>query len=173
MIRETKNEKLVKAIREKLAKDSHCPCQKEKSDDTICPCKSFQEQKEGFCHCGLFEKIPDEKRLTQYELAKNVMAQMPALTKEQIENGKEKFKEYLEGLSTTTIAMINRDKYDFTVFNMTEKTADVILLALKNRGEIIDFGGEDAWVRVDGEVLLYKVFDGDSMFVVCNEIEVG
>ena len=145
---------------------------KRKTDDTICPCKSFQEQEEGVCHCGLFEKIPDEKELTQYELSKSIMAQMPVLTKEQINKGKEKFREYLKSLSTTAIAVVNRDKYDFTVFNMSEKTVDVILMALKNRGDIIDFGGEDVWIKVDGEALLYKVFNGESMVVVCNEIEV-
>lgn len=39
-----------------------CPCAIEKNDDTKCPCKEFREQKtEGFCTCGRFKKVREEK----------------------------------------------------------------------------------------------------------------
>ena len=34
-----------------VVNDGHCPCQIEKSEDTLCPCKDFYE---GVCHCKLF-----------------------------------------------------------------------------------------------------------------------
>lgn len=36
--------------------DGYCPCMLIKNEDTKCMCKSFREQKEGFCHCGRFKK---------------------------------------------------------------------------------------------------------------------
>lgn len=36
----------------------YCPCALQKSQDTLCMCKAFREQKtEGFCHCGRFIKV--------------------------------------------------------------------------------------------------------------------
>lgn len=47
----------IEEIRAAIAKnDGYCPCQLERSDDTRCMCKSFREQKEGLCHCGLYVK---------------------------------------------------------------------------------------------------------------------
>lgn len=41
--------------------NGYCPCAIEDTDDTICPCKEFREQKEpGECHCGRFEKVVDD-----------------------------------------------------------------------------------------------------------------
>lgn len=35
----------------------YCPCRVEHTEDTVCMCKDFREQKEpGMCHCGLFHK---------------------------------------------------------------------------------------------------------------------
>lgn len=32
--------------------EGHCPCIKEFSNDTICPCKEFREKR--ICHCSLY-----------------------------------------------------------------------------------------------------------------------
>lgn len=45
--------KIKKALKEN---DGYCPCQLIKTKDTKCMCKSFREQKEGYCHCGLYNK---------------------------------------------------------------------------------------------------------------------
>ena len=52
------NKELVNEIRTKLKENNdYCPCSLIKSEDTICPCKNFREQKElGECHCGLWIK---------------------------------------------------------------------------------------------------------------------
>lgn len=51
------DQELVQEIRQALAKnDRHCPCRKEKTEDTLCMCKEFREQAEGMCHCGLYIK---------------------------------------------------------------------------------------------------------------------
>lgn len=36
--------------------DGYCPCELEKTPDTKCMCKEFQEMKSGTCHCGLYTK---------------------------------------------------------------------------------------------------------------------
>ena len=46
-------DKIKKALEEN---DGYCPCQLEKTKDTKCICKSFWEQAEGKCHCGLYIK---------------------------------------------------------------------------------------------------------------------
>lgn len=41
-----------------LKNGGHCPCQLEKTEDTICKCKDFRDMVEngetGWCHCGLY-----------------------------------------------------------------------------------------------------------------------
>ena len=41
--------------------DGYCPCMRTKTPDTKCMCKEFREQKEGICHCGLYQKIIVDK----------------------------------------------------------------------------------------------------------------
>lgn len=53
------DESVVSKIREGLKRTGgYCPCELERTADTRCMCKQFQEQnKPGSCHCGLFKKI--------------------------------------------------------------------------------------------------------------------
>lgn len=37
--------------------DGYCPCKIIKNESTKCMCVEFREQKEGLCHCGLYEKV--------------------------------------------------------------------------------------------------------------------
>ena len=61
-IRLNPDPEIVKVVKEGLkARDNHCPCVREMSDDTICMCKQFREQIadpdfEGYCHCMLYYK---------------------------------------------------------------------------------------------------------------------
>ena len=51
------DKEFVKEFREKLkANDGYCPCRVVKTPETKCMCKEFKEQKEGYCHCGLYIK---------------------------------------------------------------------------------------------------------------------
>ncbi len=56
------DQEIVKSIKEGLkAKNGHCPCRLEMTDDTKCMCKEFRDQiadpnYEGFCHCLLYYK---------------------------------------------------------------------------------------------------------------------
>ena len=45
----------------KAIKDNngHCPCQLERSKDTLCMCKAFRDMEEGTCHCGLYTKTKE------------------------------------------------------------------------------------------------------------------
>ena len=42
-------EMMLEAIRHN---EGHCPCQVDKNEDTMCPCKAFREKNE--CLCGLY-----------------------------------------------------------------------------------------------------------------------
>ena len=46
-------EQMLKALKEN---SNYCPCKIEKTKDTKCICKEFREQKNGWCHCGLYYK---------------------------------------------------------------------------------------------------------------------
>ena len=46
-------EAMLKALKENA---NYCPCKTEKTKDTKCMCKEFREQKDGWCHCGLYYK---------------------------------------------------------------------------------------------------------------------
>jgi len=48
-------EQILKALKEN---SNYCPCKIEKTKDTKCMCKEFREQKDGWCHCGLYYKEP-------------------------------------------------------------------------------------------------------------------
>lgn len=53
-------DKEMREMAQKAVKDNegYCPCRAEKTADTKCMCKWFRESKEeGFCHCGLYERI--------------------------------------------------------------------------------------------------------------------
>lgn len=41
----------IKVIEAIIRNEGHCPCQIEKSDDTLCPCVDFYH---GECHCKLY-----------------------------------------------------------------------------------------------------------------------
>lgn len=64
-IRQTDDKALANLILGQLKTNGgYCPCRLEKTDDTKCMCKEFREQIkddnfEGFCHCGLYNKIKD------------------------------------------------------------------------------------------------------------------
>ena len=51
------DKQIVDKIWDALDKNNgYCPCKLEKNNDTKCMCKEFREQKEGYCHCGLYIK---------------------------------------------------------------------------------------------------------------------
>ena len=51
------DKQIVDEILDALDKNNgYCPCKLEKNNDTKCMCKEFKEQKEGYCHCGLYIK---------------------------------------------------------------------------------------------------------------------
>ena len=51
------DKQIVDKILDALDKNNgYCPCKLEKNNDTKCMCMEFREQKEGYCHCGLYIK---------------------------------------------------------------------------------------------------------------------
>ena len=56
-IKYNQDKQVVDKILDALDKNNgYCPCKLEKNNDTKCMCKEFKEQKEGYCHCGLYIK---------------------------------------------------------------------------------------------------------------------
>lgn len=56
-IKYNQDKQIVDKILNALDKNNgYCPCKLEKNNDTKCMCKEFKEQKEGYCHCGLYIK---------------------------------------------------------------------------------------------------------------------
>lgn len=56
-IKYNQDKQIVDKILDALDKNNgYCPCKLEKNNDTKCMCKEFKEQKEGYCHCGLYIK---------------------------------------------------------------------------------------------------------------------
>ena len=50
------NTNLVDKITRRIKiNNGYCPCQIEKTQDTICPCKPLK--KYGICHCNLYTKV--------------------------------------------------------------------------------------------------------------------
>lgn len=50
------DDKIVEKITNRIKiNNGHCPCQLEKTSDTICPCKPLK--KNGICHCNLYKKV--------------------------------------------------------------------------------------------------------------------
>ncbi|WP_432765864.1 hypothetical protein [Parabacteroides goldsteinii] len=64
-IRLNEDAEIVQRVQEGLkARDGHCPCVLQKSEDTKCMCREFREQIadpefEGYCHCMLYYKEKD------------------------------------------------------------------------------------------------------------------
>lgn len=62
-----KDEEIVKTIREGLKqRGGYCPCKAPKIEETHCMCQEFRDQLKdsdwyGFCHCGLYQKLRDER----------------------------------------------------------------------------------------------------------------
>ena len=54
------DKEVVSTIRQALSENDHyCPCRLDKIPDNKCQCKEFRTQEStGFCHCGLFYKVP-------------------------------------------------------------------------------------------------------------------
>lgn len=66
-IRLNEDKEIVEKVRVGLkARNGHCPCVLEISEDTKCMCREFREQIadpdfEGYCHCMLYYKEKDKK----------------------------------------------------------------------------------------------------------------
>ncbi len=62
-IMENDNLAVTALVKKGLAESGgYCPCQVQKSNDTLCMCKEFREQIadpsfEGFCRCALFRVV--------------------------------------------------------------------------------------------------------------------
>jgi hypothetical protein len=57
MIKIIEDQEEEKKIRQAIAdNDGYCPCKLIKLPENKCMCKDFKEQKEGWCHCGLYFK---------------------------------------------------------------------------------------------------------------------
>lgn len=44
--------------------DGYCPCRVEHLPENHCMCEEFRNQKEGYCHCGLYLKMAEPEIIT-------------------------------------------------------------------------------------------------------------
>ena len=56
---------VLRIIEGVIRKDGHCPCRKDVSDETLCPCDEFINTK--ICRCGLFIKEEDVQKFMPKE----------------------------------------------------------------------------------------------------------
>ncbi len=56
---------VLRIIEGVIRKEGHCPCRKDVTDETLCPCDEFV--KTGVCRCGLFIKEEDANNFIDKE----------------------------------------------------------------------------------------------------------
>lgn len=106
---------------------------------------------------------------TMYEMNKTAMAKEPILTKKEKKEKWEELKRYFR--RGTDYALLCREKYDFTVFrisNSVETAIQELEGVLNNRGTIISIdkqsdGSYEVWMKdsvlvAEPEIFMYKMF---------------
>lgn len=64
MIRLNEDAEFVAEMKRQIRKNGgYCPCRREKTADTKCPCREFREMKSGICHCGLYTKEEEKHEI--------------------------------------------------------------------------------------------------------------
>lgn len=67
----SEDKELVELARRQIKENGgYCPCALFKTPDTKCMCTDFKNQKEGYCHCGLYIKINQEDTLDAKKMEK-------------------------------------------------------------------------------------------------------
>lgn len=118
--------------------------------------------------------------MTLYEINKQIIAQMPALTSEQIAEKKQLLKNYqLHNVNWYFMLLCKEISY-YTLFvideiNSNEKFEDVVIECIQNVGEIISIEEEkeaksiEIWVKPEeGEPLVMYLFGYDRGVIVCQ-----
>ena len=116
-----------------------------------------------------------------YELNKQAMAKIPALTKEQIEEKKELLYKYYTYNVNQCFMLLCKDISYYTLFridddgNAPDKFEDVVIECAQDIGTLIsveeekDAGSIEIWVKPeDGEPLVMYLFGYDKGVIVCR-----
>ena len=112
-----------------------------------------------------------------YELNKNVMSSVPALTNEELVKKKDEIAKYFISEHTYYMLLCNERK-DYTVFRLTSvvshpTAANEVIECLKERGEItaIDYmentSAYECWIRRSGLSYMYALFPYDAAVIEC------
>ena len=116
--------------------------------------------------------------LTEYEVNKMVVAQLPSLvTPAQLQEGKDLIKEYTHKLSGYYMLLCN-DIHYYTVFNVDDKfdenAEDIIIECLQDNGVIQQINKAEVadaiecWVKNDKGVFMFLLFDYNWGVVQCR-----
>jgi hypothetical protein len=112
---------------------------------------------------------------TMYELNKSVMRQQKPMSKTDLKDKIKEIKQFFLNNKDKYFMLLNRETYNFTLFNLGNKndiTIKKIMEGLKecldNRGDVISIDLTEAkdafeiWISADDEALVYYLFPYDT-----------
>lgn len=110
---------------------------------------------------------------TLYDMNKAAIVNMSSLTNKELNKNLKKIKQFFLEKSDKYFMLLNRETYNFTLFNLGNKndiamkqTIDDLEECLNNRGRIVSIepdsaGNYEIWIVDDNEALVYYLFPYD------------
>lgn len=110
---------------------------------------------------------------TLYDMNKAAIVNMSSLTNKELNKNLKKIKQFFLEKSDKYFMLLNRETYNFTLFNLGNKndiamkqTIDDLEECLNNRGRIVSIepdsaGNYEIWIVNDNEALVYYLFPYD------------
>lgn len=112
---------------------------------------------------------------TLYDLNKQIMIQQNSLSAEDYRHSLTNICGWLSSNNNKYYMLLNRERADYTVFNMLDFNYNKILNELR---EVLDYRGTilaidyvhgedyyDIWIKIDNEAFLYKFFQCDDFVI--------
>lgn len=115
--------------------------------------------------------------MSLYEINKNVYAQLPKRTEEELAQFSETLTKFYKNISNARTMLLCREMNYYTIFEFDdaaeefETAADAIVTCVGELGELLDVveneAGLEVWVKLfdSAEVVMMVLFDCESMFV--------
>lgn len=110
---------------------------------------------------------------TLYDMNKAAIVNMSSLTNKELNKNLKKIKQFFLEKSDKYFMLLNRETYNFTLFNLGNKndiamkqTIDDLEECLNNRGRIVSIepdsaGNYEIWIVDDNKALVYYLFPYD------------
>ena len=112
---------------------------------------------------------------TLYDINKQIMNQQPQLSEEEIQEAKDKLKEWFK--QHRYAMFLCTEQKDYTVFEKKTmiSTYDApvteLLACIKNRGQLLSIefkadGAVEIWIKIDGDTFCYYLFDYEMGMII-------